>query len=445
MAGDHIQSTPRPALPARRATGNWTPAHEEIPRDWPEAIDVVGAAYEEARTAPLRFVSRRRAEPEEQDALACTRVPELTHADASEQEHYAKQDWPADAHPRPIAAEGLWLDGVYEEILGAIEDVVQDCATSERGENVARRETRIFKTELMQPLARRHLEGGGAFDLADPADVQLLQPYDDNEPVPPSVDGAFFVRWASWLGWQDVDMIRQVSVTGIESRSACTRATTVATHHGSLRANFAPAKAVVDADTRMGFVQRGRAHLWTIPAQMVPRNCVSQRKWKLRGDELTRTLKWRVTTEDSIGAQDEVLRNDGIDQEALPPTVLPTPQTLAGRGSGDRQSSRARHAHPGLASGAREGRAVGNRPHPRLPHALGAAVGVATAGLRVARRRTPRPTLCLRHSQHGQPLPTRLQLRARDRAGADTRVRPSAPILGGTAAMERVAREPPRR
>ena len=323
------QSTPRPAPPARCEMSNWTSTHGEIPHDWPEAADVVGTAYEEARMAPLRFVSRRRAEPEEQDPLARRRMPELARADTGVQEHYAKHEWPADAPPQPIAAEELWLDGVYDEILEAIQDVVQDCAASERGEKVARRETRVFKTELMQPWAQRQVEGGGAFDLADPNDVKLLQPYDDSEPVPQSVDGAFVARWASWLAWQDADMIRQVSVTGIESRSVCTRATTVATHHGGLRANFAPAKAVVDADTQMGFVQRGRAHPWTIPAQMVPRNCVSQCKWKLRGKELTRTLKWRVTTDDSIGAQDEVSRNDGIDQEALSPTVLPTPQTLA--------------------------------------------------------------------------------------------------------------------
>ena len=49
-------------------------------------------------------------------------------------------------------------------------------------------EPRVFAVELMQPWARHHIEGGGAFDNADPLDLVPLQPYSASDPVPQCTD-----------------------------------------------------------------------------------------------------------------------------------------------------------------------------------------------------------------------------------------------------------------
>ena len=110
---------------------------------------------------------------------------------------------------------------------------------------------------MMTPFAREVVEAGGGFDLADVTDVQLLQPYSEDDPVPQSVDGEFFARWAAIMGARDDDMVRQLRWSGVEGRAQCTRASVVMGHHGGLREHYSAAADAVESDVRMGFVLKG--------------------------------------------------------------------------------------------------------------------------------------------------------------------------------------------
>ena len=203
----------------------WQSAHEELPAAWPEASDVLAKAVEEARHEPLRFISRRRAEPESPDALARRAMPEPHRAvEMSARRTYHDLQWPPDSPPRPVAARQLYLDGVYSEIVEAIALVKHACKRRKSGERVPKLEPRVFKLHLMAPFARALVEAGGSWDAEDTEDVRPLQPYSARDPVPPRAATAFFSRWAPAIGTLDDDMVEQLLVTGVEARSDCTRA-----------------------------------------------------------------------------------------------------------------------------------------------------------------------------------------------------------------------------
>lgn len=318
---------PPPANPSPEPS--WRAAPEAMPAHWQEAADVRGEAYETVRREPLAYLSRRRAEPEAASVLAARPMPRPSIAPvAPERTTYQRMQWPVGSPPRPVRAEQLWLDGVYDEILDAIDTVATSCADGAAGRTMRHLDARVFRAELMAPFARALVEAGGAWDQTDPADVKPLQPFDESDPPPKSVNHQFFQQWAERLGWTDKDMIRQVAVTGVESRSACTAATIVMGHHGGLRANFGAAEAAISADVEAGFVRRGRRDPWVVPSVMVARNCVERKQWKLVDGELRRVVKYRVTTDDSISADGETSRNDGIDRDDWERAGLPGPRTL---------------------------------------------------------------------------------------------------------------------
>ena len=171
--------------------------------------------------------------------------------------------------------------------------------------------------------------GWGVIDNGNPSDVVPLQPYSEDDPVPQTVNGAFFERWAKHMKWTDYDMPHQVVISGVESRSRCTKSCIIFGHHGGLRRHFSEAEKVIRADTAAGFTRAGRAHPWMFPFIATARNCVERKLWRIVAGKLTRVVKWRVTTDDSIGVDDEVSRNDGIDPASWPRAGLPLPQTLA--------------------------------------------------------------------------------------------------------------------
>ena len=309
----------------------WRSAHGKVPADWDEHVDLHGPALQQARDDPLPFVSRRRAEPEDPAVLARRPLPEPSVIQQTEAVHYYRAiSWPASAPPRPVTAWQLWLDGVYDDILDAIQVVQRACREGRAGRQMPRTPSRVWKPELMAPFAREVVEAGGSFDLGDPEDVSILQPYDEEDPVPQTVNGAFFARWAELLGGRkDEDMVRQVHVSGVEGRSVCTKASVVMAHHGGVRENFQHAAAAIAADVAEGFVRPGRRHPWTVPFIAVARNCVERRQWKLRNGQLELAIKWRVTTDDTIEAEGETSRNNGEDPDAWERAGLPTVRTLA--------------------------------------------------------------------------------------------------------------------
>ena len=229
--------------------------------------------------------------------------------------------WPQGCPVRPIHISQLYLPGVYNAIMRDVDRVRCACQMGERGQRAPRFEPTVYGPEMQPPWARQC-----AWDAADPTDVVPLQPS-----VTPPLQGAspaFFQRWGRLLRWENQDMIRMIG-TGIEDGSDCTRATTISGHHSGLRENFEPAAASIEADTEAGFMSEGRQDLWIVPSIMVPKNCVKQRKWKLQDGRLTRIVKWRVTTDDSMSIQGEVSRNMGMDPEDWASPGLPSPRSLA--------------------------------------------------------------------------------------------------------------------
>ena len=308
----------------------WQSAHTELPPSWPEATDVLSEAVAAVRHEPLRFISRRRAEPEPAQALACRAMPQPSQrVDMPARVTYHEVQWPEGSPPRPIADHQLWLDGVHGEILAAIAAVQHACNERAAGRLVAKLEPRVFGLHLMAPFARAVVEAGGSWDASDPHDAKPLQPYSRRDPVPRRAATAFFTRWARALGWLDRDMVEQITVTGVEARSRCTRATIVMDHHGGLRQHYAEAAAAIEADRDLGFITAGRSRPQVFPFIAVARNCIRRQQWKLRDGKLTKVTKWRVTTDDSISVDGETSRNDGIDPDEWGRAGLPSGMTLA--------------------------------------------------------------------------------------------------------------------
>ena len=307
----------------------WSSAPDAIPSSWDEATDVRGELVERARTRPLEYLSRRRAEPESPEVLARRPLPRPSAAPATQvARRFGRYDFPPSCPPRPIHIAQLHLDGVHEEIRLAIRAVQAACMLGQQGKHVPKVETRVFGTELLAPFARELVDAGGAWDCSDVTDCRPAQPYDEADPVPATVNVNFFAAWAPKLSWPDHDMIRQVCVAGVESGSNCTRATQVRGHHGGLRQQFAHAEKAIADDVANGFVLTGREDPWTVPCIMTARNCVERRIWQLDGDKLTEKVKWRVTTDDSIAEPGHVSRNEGIDPDEWERAGLPSPRTL---------------------------------------------------------------------------------------------------------------------
>ena len=126
-------------------------------------------------------------------------------------------------------------------------------------------------------------------------------------------------------------MLQQVHSTGIESRSECEMCTVIVGHHGGLRLNPKPAIDSTEADSKegRGWISTGSTHLHTVPARLVPKNVVSQPKWKLIDDLLQKVLKWRVTTDDSHRPKGKQSRNEAMPREEWPGCQFPTLRNFA--------------------------------------------------------------------------------------------------------------------
>ena len=313
----------------------WRSTPERMPADWPEAGDMFAPKAQDARSAELRYISRRRAEAEDGEKLA--RRPFADPHPTPDLPAHAprlRATWPAGAPARPIHIAQLYHPGIYASILAAIAVVSSDVAVCLRklksGSSAVmpKRETRIFKALESQPeWARQCL-----WDCADPDDCVPMQPYSEADPPAHQANSRFFSEWGRRLAWTDVDMIDQVTRSGVESRSTMEWDTTVMAHHGGLRNAPAPAEASITKDTAAGWMTAARTDLWTVPARLVPKNVVAQHKWLLLAGKLSKKLKYRVTTDDSIeptsGGVTSDSRNNEIDREGWGNVPLTSPRTL---------------------------------------------------------------------------------------------------------------------
>ena len=304
----------------------WRSAHQAIPKHWPEHEDVIGARYQEAREAPLRYISRRRAESEAAEVLATRPMPRPTATPRTEvRRTYKAVEWPANCPPRPIHISKLYNEGVYDSILADIADVTTKCKTGKEAGRMPKASNAVYRPEESQPEWAREC----SWDTEDHEDCVPLQPSDE-EPPEQGARPEFFSSWSKKLDWGDKDMIDMAARRGTEGLSQCSRATIIAGHHKGLRDHFAIADESVEADRERGFITRGSSHLRVVPSIMVPKNCVERRVWRIdAAGELVRKVKWRVSTDDSISINGETSRNEGMDPTLWEKPGLPSPRTLA--------------------------------------------------------------------------------------------------------------------
>lgn len=317
-----------------KSAGRWRAAPERMPIAWEEREDVLAGRADGERTADLKFISRRRADKERDEVLAKEELPSRGKPPRIEaQPPRQRVDWPRGAPAPPIRISQLFHPGVYEEVQERIRDAasgVREAAANlaegkEQG-RIPKVSTKTFSAQICQPGWAREC----IWDTSDPENCVPLQPFSEEEPPVQAIVRSFFAEWGEKLSWTDADMLRQVRVTGCESRSTCSRDTVIYCHHKGLREHLGPAQASIDRDTTKGWMTEGRPHLWTVPARVVPKNVVDQQKWKLVDGVLTEVTKWRVTTDDSIaGGEGDCSRNQGIDRDSISNVSLPTIRQLA--------------------------------------------------------------------------------------------------------------------
>lgn len=141
------------------------------------------------------------------------------------------------------------------------------------------------------------------------------------------VSPTFMRAWGERLQWPDRDMLAQAA-HGVLSRAQLNGDSVFMFMHKGLQRNMAPAVELVKKEQQHRRVTVGSALPQTIPARLVPYNCVSQHKWRLRDGVLSEVEKWRVTTDDTIAADGCDARNPSIDREAWPDANLCKPQHL---------------------------------------------------------------------------------------------------------------------
>ena len=298
----------------------WRAAPEAMPAEWEEAEDVLGEAYHAARRAELAYISRRRTEPEDPELLASRALPEpVRMPEEPEKPRWVAASRPKGAPQGRIHISMLYLPGVWDDIEKWIKKLSPMCLTTKLA-------VRQYGQDKMPEWAR-----GIIWDTSNPEDCVPMVPYSAADPPVQEVNGTFFHDWGELLDHPDKDMVAQVTKTGVEGRSQCELTTVLVGHHGGLRHNPEHVVKIVDHDSHEDrkWSTTGSWHPQTVPFRLVPKNVVSQHKWKMVDGVLTKVVKWRVTTDDSWAPPGLTSRNDGMDKDEWPDTDLPHVRNLA--------------------------------------------------------------------------------------------------------------------
>ena len=298
----------------------WKAAPEAMPAEWEETGDVVGEAYHAARRAELAYISRRRTEPEDPELLAGRALPEpVRMPEEPEKPRWVAASRPKGAPQGRIHISMLYLPGVWDDIEKWIKKLSPMCLTTKLA-------VRQYGQDQMPAWAR-----GIIWDTSNPEDCVPMVPYSEADPPVQEVNGTFFHDWGELLDHPDEDMVAQVTKTGVEGRSQCEMTTVLVGHHGGLRHNPEPVVEIVGHDSHEDrkWSTTGSWHPQTVPFRLVPKNVVSQHKWKMVDGVLTKVVKWRVTTDDSWAPPGLTSRNDGMDKDEWPDTDLPHVRNLA--------------------------------------------------------------------------------------------------------------------
>ena len=301
---------------------------ELLPDSWPEKADVSGERAGVERAAALRHLSRRRREPEREQALARKPLPKPMAAPQTEFVELEQRGWPEGAPPRPIHISQLWLSDVYaRDIYPAIEG--HTAAAAKLVANGSLRPCDVPSERVWRQDEQPRWAASRQWDSRNPNDCVLLQPSTRADPAEKGVTPAFFEHWGKELEWPDKQMLGQACV-GVRGDSVCETSSRLSFHHKGAVRNPGPLQKIVDADRRAGWTTAGSIHPQTVPFIATPKNVVEQRKWKASedGEVLLSKSKWRVASDDSWQCQGETSRNDGMPRDTWAEFELPTPRTL---------------------------------------------------------------------------------------------------------------------
>lgn len=316
--------------PAR--TLEWLP--QAMPLRWPEAAEVTKEEVAAARLDSLRYLSRRRALPENPAVLFATLLPSMDEPPTLPQPPITPPvGWPADAPPPPIHISQLYNRGVYDQIKQRIALIQGDIW---RAEEAARqglhpapmppRAPLVFAASRHQPPWARSC----VWDTSTPEDCRPLQPFSADDPPQQAVSREFFMQWGERLAWPDKDMLYRVCVSGVDSRAQCTHDTVIHGHHTGLRETYLPAREAVHDDAAAGWTTLGTTDLQTVPARLVPRNVITKDVWRVDdAGQLISKRKFRVTTDDSIAVNGSDSRNATLDRDSISNISLPTLRKFA--------------------------------------------------------------------------------------------------------------------
>lgn len=314
---------------------NWRALPIAIPSSWPEHSKFVSSLSGEARQTTLRYVSRRRAEPASSLELFTRELPRSclnSPRQSLSPKASSKIELPNGAPTGHIHISQLFYPGVYDAIKECILQLsspLQSILSSREANSTITPPagvTSVFKQEICQPEWARHT----IWDTSNPLDCRPMQPIGVQNDDIPGPNAKFFIEWSRRLNWKDEDMIRQLTVTGAESRSSMCWDTVIHAHHTGARRYLLTAHEAIESDTAKGWIEPGRLDLWTVPARLIPKNVVKQSKWRLDSTgNLIVKEKYRITSDDSIAAAGSDSRNDCIDPSAWSDLTLPSILNLA--------------------------------------------------------------------------------------------------------------------
>ena len=311
----------------------WEDASGSLPSEWPETLDIQSHETKQELRAELKHISRRRAEPENEEVLSEKPIPtpnKLPSTSATGPVR-KKRGWPPSAPPPPLKIEQFFLKNeLSSEVLPWIEVEAASIRTLAKG----------TYTNSGRPMIITHPKwvcaDGCSWNSDDPNDVRPIWPDAVEAPPEQETRRKFFRNWAKTLGCKDNDLLHQMA-NGVEGRSQLPPNKSVFNgHHKGLREHFEPAAESIQTDTERGWMRPGAPHPVRIPCILTPKNCVEKLKWKVDEEtkEVTEVVKWRVTTDDSWSTTDsrtkEVFpsRNECMPREDWPGYMLPGPRTL---------------------------------------------------------------------------------------------------------------------
>ena len=329
-----------PAVSPASPSGNPLAAVDALPLDWPERARAALSQVSGEADAALKFVSRRRAVPEDEHITFQRPFPEPTlpvQRDANPAAHLS--DWPEGVPARPITVWMLWsLDGTgglrtVSEMETWIDEASHACACHERGEPAPKIEGATWKQRLMPEWARPY-----RWDVRNKYDCVPIEltsgPQSLHALVRPDLNRTFFREWGKTLDSADFDMLRQVAHEtdyGVLSRSQLSADTVFTFHHVGAQRNFAPAVAEVNKDTKKGWITTGWSFPPIMPARVVARNVATALKHKRDPSTgaMVEVVRHRLTTDDSFAPDDSDARNPEIDKVEWADVTLSSPKTLA--------------------------------------------------------------------------------------------------------------------